>query len=613
MDVDALERRRQQAHGARHGGAPAHPVPHREALEEALLAGLAVERAAVLRDRRPRGGRSRGRARHRPRPLRACRCASRACRPTSRSRARASPRAPRPGRPSTRSKPSGSVLSRKCGRMRSARPPSASATSCGPSAEPPMPITSTWRKRSARGGRTRPSWTRAAKSSTRACVSRIAAAISGVGRPLRRAQPVVARPSASRPGWRGSPARARPSPERLGDRGLALDERGLGESHAAHVEPEPERGLVEQQRLVALPERAWGHHVPHSTGARPVKRDRDRRCAGPRGERHSWPRLEACPRDSCSCSAAALAGLVRGRLLADRLFERLREQHVRQLHHPRSVQLRARRAPGVLLLVPGAAEPRPGLLQLARGLPRRRALPDARLELQLHHVEGLERRLLLGKPVHRLRPLLQAYGRPGAAAHADLPGQPGSRGRSRPRSLPRVGQWQDRRGPDPHRRDRDDLRPGAGRGDRRDRVARPRRPGAAGDAHQAAGDDPHRLADRGDRVGIDPRRLSPLPQLRAALDRGPQHRVPAAAGPGGERAGAGPALQRRRARLGGAAPRRPDRRAAARGPGVRPVHPQRQADEPRHGLPLREQAAGARRQPAGGDRDTRPPPRRARP
>ena len=44
-----------------------------------------------------------------------------------------------------------------------------------------MPITSTCRKRSAPGESTRPSWTRAAKSSTRAWVSRIAAAISGVG------------------------------------------------------------------------------------------------------------------------------------------------------------------------------------------------------------------------------------------------------------------------------------------------------------------------------------------------------------------------------------------------------------------------------------------------
>ena len=46
--VDPLQRRRQQPDRARHGGAPADPVPHREALEAALLARLAVERAAVL-------------------------------------------------------------------------------------------------------------------------------------------------------------------------------------------------------------------------------------------------------------------------------------------------------------------------------------------------------------------------------------------------------------------------------------------------------------------------------------------------------------------------------------------------------------------------------------
>ncbi len=79
-------------------------------------------------------------------------------------------------------------------------------------------------------------------------------------------------------------------------------------------------------------------------------------------------------------------------------------------------------------------EPRPGLLLLARGLPRRRALPAARLELQLRHVQGRERRLLLGQPVHRLRPLLQADGRHRAAPRAGLPRQPGRRRGDGPRA-----------------------------------------------------------------------------------------------------------------------------------------------------------------------------------
>ena len=118
---------------------------------------------------------------------------------------------------------------------------------------------------------------------------------------------------------------------------------------------------------------------------------------------------------------------MRGRgLVAHRAGHRQRHRH-RQLHDPRAVHVRARRAPVLLLLVQGAAEPRPGLFRLSRGLPRRRPLPHARLELQLHHVQGLERRVLLRQPVHRLRPLLQADGRHRAAPRADLPGQPGGR------------------------------------------------------------------------------------------------------------------------------------------------------------------------------------------
>src|SRR5438876_559434 len=48
----------------------------------------------------------------------------------------------------TRSNPSGSVLSKKKMSIGSRADPSASATSCGPSAEPPIPISSTCLNRS---------------------------------------------------------------------------------------------------------------------------------------------------------------------------------------------------------------------------------------------------------------------------------------------------------------------------------------------------------------------------------------------------------------------------------------------------------------------------------
>ena len=52
-------------------------------------------------------------------------------------------------RASSRAMPSGSVLSKKNGRSGSRGEPSASATNCGPSAEPPMPMTRRFVKRGA--------------------------------------------------------------------------------------------------------------------------------------------------------------------------------------------------------------------------------------------------------------------------------------------------------------------------------------------------------------------------------------------------------------------------------------------------------------------------------
>ena len=284
--------------------------------------------------------------------------------------------------------------------------------------------------------------------------------------------------------------------------------------------------------------------------------------------------------------------LVRGRGLADRDLERLRERHHRQLHDPRPVHVRARRAAAVLLLVPRScrtptrlpsARPRPTSTRFATGRSTR--------------ASATSRRRPRATPSTRTASSSASASPTSARATSSCGSRRPSRAAPRPRPASTAVTTSSSVNGKPvadlirTRRDRDDLRPGAGRRHRRDRVARP------GRAEQRA-----TLAKRlvtiptvsqtavRHPVRLLPRRLHPLPQLRAALGRGAQHRLPAAAGPGRDRARARRALQRRRARLGGAAPGGPDRRRAARGPGVRPVHPQRQAGEPQHRLPLRERS-----------------------
>ncbi len=114
VDVEALQRRRQQADGAHLRGAAADPIPHREARQPAGLSRRTlssslpspVTATACLRNCSPAFSKAA------PWP-RACRCASPWCRPISRSRRRAFAPSPAPIRSSTRSKPSGSVLSKK--------------------------------------------------------------------------------------------------------------------------------------------------------------------------------------------------------------------------------------------------------------------------------------------------------------------------------------------------------------------------------------------------------------------------------------------------------------------------------------------------------------------
>ena len=280
--------------------------------------------------------------------------------------------------------------------------------------------------------------------------------------------------------------------------------------------------------------------------------------------------------------------LLRGRgLLAHRAGHRQRQRH-RQLHDPRPVHVRARRAAVLLLLVQGAAEPRPGR---ASPRPRPTSRPSA-----------------TGRST---RPTATSRRRPRATRSTPTASSSASASPTSRRATPSCAS----RRPSPAaRRPRRawtaatrscrsngkavaDLHPHAARSARssapsrsaslaRSRLARRRRAGSgARTLTKRAGHDPDRLADRRDRsagsarVGYLHFRNFVQPSVEALNTA-----FTAAQRPGRHRARARPALQRRRARLGRAAPRGPDRGAAARRPGVRAVHPQRQADEPQHGL-----------------------------
>ena len=78
---------------------------------------------------------------------------------------------------------------------------------------------------------------------------------------------------------------------------------------------------------------------------------------------------------------------------------------------------------------------------------------------------------------------------------------------------------------------------------------------------EAPGHHPHRVADRRPERRWFAGGLHPLPQLRPALGGGPQYRLHPASRPGGDGARPRSPVQRRRARLGRAAPGGPDRGA----------------------------------------------------
>ena len=147
---------------------------------------------------------------------------------------------------STRSMPSGSVLSKKWTRIRSRPPlsrPSAELTNCGPSAEPPMPTTSSSRNFPA-GPAISPLCTLAAKSLIAASVDVMALGDLRVRRELWGAQPVVADHAFFVGIGDGASLQSCHVGERLCELGLHRVEEAVGERHAAEVERKPERGIL---------------------------------------------------------------------------------------------------------------------------------------------------------------------------------------------------------------------------------------------------------------------------------------------------------------------------------------------------------------------------------
>ena len=480
--------------------------------------------------------------------------------------------------------PSGSVLSRKCGCSRSPRPPSASATSCGPSAEPPMPITSTCRKRSA-AGREHAAVVDARREVQHARL-RLADGRGDLrrGRPLRGAQPVVA------------------------DHPLLV---GVGE--AAPLERLHRRERLRERRPRAP--RAPARRAPCGSG-RAGTRARARRaaasCSSPRARVRSSIRpppgilsSSVAPGVGASdthCEGNALLdetpaaarrfapGLVRGRGLADR----------------RRPAARRRSASANCTTLGQCSFVRDALQQyyywyreLPNADPASFSSPEAYLDAVRYRTLDSTFSYITSKASSdaffsdsQFIGFGLSYKQTGdleLRAHADL-----SRAARRPRRASTAATtWLSVNG----KPVADLIRTGEIA-----TVFGPEQVGVTAEIAWRAPGGPERRATLAKRLVTIPTvsqtavfasgsaRVGYIHfrNFVAALRRRAQHRLPAAARPGRDRARARRALQRRRARLGGAAPGGPDRRPAARGPGVRAVHPQRQADEPQHGLPLRE-------------------------
>ena len=230
------------------------------------------------------------------------------------------------------------------------------------------------------------------------------------------------------------------------------------------------------------------------------------------------------------------------------------------VHGHRPVALRPRHARGAVLLVSRAAATGPGALRLARGISRRcraivhwtrrsatsrRARPTTRSSPRASSSVSACRRRYAGGEMRMLQvfdgsPAAEAGLARGARIDRDR------RRRGRRRSSPAAPS----------------TRPSAPPGGRRGRHRFQRRDGDAphGDDAQTRGDDPHGVADARVRRRRPQGRLSLLPQLRAAVVAALDAAFACAQGSRRDRAGARPALQRRRPGRRGRAPGQPDRR-----------------------------------------------------
>ena len=604
LDVDPLQGRRQQAHRARLGGAPAHPVPHREPIERSPPPGVLVERAAVPGDGHRLGPEVESPGAVRRRRLEHAVAGLRRCRRTWRSRPPGSRRGPRPAR-----RGPGRSRRGRCCRGSGARgdPPARPGRRPPAAARGPSPrcrSPAACRKRSARGGFTRPSWTRAAKSRIRARVSLDRPGdLRGRG-PVGGPEPVVA----DHPllvGVGDGPA-LEGVHGRVGGRQkapAAFSSAPGGRSMRLRSSCTPRPGSSNSMDLYCS-HRSRGVMTP------PRLPGGEARIVLSRGV--TTLHMPAEPRPARGCRACASLVMEAGpmknatvRTRPDRRPRRLRRRRLLEPDDP--VHSPARRRRGACdtlgqvsfvrdtlqefyLWYEQLPDPDPARLQLARGLPPGGALPASRHLVQLHHREGGERRVLLRQPVHRVRGLRTARRAPtelrvgaGVRRAARRP-RPGCDGAT---TFVEHRRHSDRGSP-PDRPVRRRVRTGRGGRHRDDRLANAGGQELQATLTKALVTIPTVSATTVFDNGSSRTGYVLLPQLREPVHGGAEHRLQPAPRRRRHRSGPRPPLQRRRLRGRRPAPRRPHRRPGHRGRDLRQVPAQRQEHHPRRDRALRE-------------------------
>ena len=250
------------------------------------------------------------------------------------------------------------------------------------------------------------------------------------------------RPCASRPGWRARPARARPSRRRRDRSGVSAPGAPPRRSPCGSG---PGGSRATARRAAGSGSAARGRGGSWSPQRHSVKRSRAiARSFGPSDTRRDM--REGMTHKKLLLLAALLAGSCGG---GSPTAPTPTTSSSSSAACTTSGQVTFVRddAPVLLLLVQGAARSRPAGFASPEAYLDAVRYQHARQHLQLHHSTGRERRLLLGQPVHRLRPRLQADGRPRAAAHADVPRQPRGRGGLDRGALPGVDRRQAGRRP----------------------------------------------------------------------------------------------------------------------------------------------------------------------